>query len=62
MCLVLTEAQVAALEKAKLDKETHGEFERDRTADAREHFKLEERTWHSALILLQADAFALRKT
>ena len=25
--LVLTEAQVAALEKAKLDKEAHGEFE-----------------------------------
>src|SRR3712207_7797310 len=28
--LVLTEAQIAALEKARADDEAHGEFERDR--------------------------------
>ncbi len=27
--IVLTEAQIAALEKAKADKEVHGEFERE---------------------------------
>ena len=32
--LVLTEAQVVALEKARADKEAHGEFESAREADA----------------------------
>jgi transposase InsO family protein len=34
-CILLTEAQIAALEKAKADKEAHGEFESECPGDCR---------------------------